>query len=242
MTTQTQSPFPSNAPSPARPKSRVPQLAAIVVGGALAFAGAGLALGGGALLAVFGGDGNVTSGSHALSTPTTALISSVADVDGTNDVSDVIGDPELRLSVRARHPGKGVFVGIGRADDVERYLASAAIEEVGDIEVDPFELTDRRLRSGSKRPAPPASQGFWVREGSGRDAATLRWKVRDGDYRLVVMNADASRKVDVDGSVGVKLAHLPDVAWVLLGAGLLLLAGGLAGGAVAGVRLARRDG
>jgi hypothetical protein len=57
---------------------------------------------------------------------------------------------------------------------------------VTDFELDPFELT-REPREGSRQPAPPADQDIWVASGTGTDSATLRWKVRDGDYRLVLL-------------------------------------------------------
>jgi hypothetical protein len=178
------------------------------------------------LIGLFGSDGTVDSGSHRISSSRTALVSSTADVGDISDVADVVGDP--RIQVTAKPAGdKAAFVGIGPAAQVERYLAGAPIDEVTDFEVDPFKL-ERRPRGGSERPARPGDQRFWVAEGTGRDAATLRWKLRDGDYRLVLMNADASRGLAVDGDVGVTLDHVDTVAWVLVGGGALLLLGGLA--------------
>lgn len=231
---------PADRPATERQSSTWPKIVAIVIGGLLALIGLGLALGGGAILAIFGSDGTFESGSQSLSTPTTALVSSVANIDGTGEVADVVGNPEVRLSVTARRPGERLFLGVGRASDVERYLARAPIEEVSDIEVDPFELSDRRVRPGSELPAPPASQRFWVTQASGRGAATLRWKVEDGDYRLVLMNASGRRDVQADGTVAVEIPHLPTVGWVLLGVGVLLLVGGVAAIILAGVSLARR--
>src|SRR5215218_2039368 len=126
---------PQAEPAPDQPdtnrgRSRWPQILAIVVGGILALIGLGLAFGGGAIVAVFGSDGTVNSGSHSLSTPTSALVSSVANIDGAGELADVVGDPELRLTVAARRARDGVFVGIGRAEDVDSYLAEARIEEV----------------------------------------------------------------------------------------------------------------
>lgn len=231
---------PADRPATERHRSTWPKIVAIVVGGLLALIGLGLALGGGAILAIFGSDGTFESGSQSLSTPTTALVSSVANIDGTGEVADVVGNPEVRLSVTARSPGERLFLGVGRASDVERYLARSPIEEVSDIEVDPFELSDRRVRPGSELPAPPASQRFWVTQASGRGAAKLRWKVEDGDYRLVLMNASGRRDVQADGTVAVEIPHLPTVGWVLLGVGVLLLVGGVAAIILAGVSLARR--
>jgi hypothetical protein len=66
------------------------------------------------------------------------------------------------------------------------------VDEVTDFEIDPFELV-RRPHSGARRPARPESQDFWVAQRAGPGAATLRWKVRDDDYRFVLMNADGRR-------------------------------------------------
>ena len=228
MTTQTQ-PKPA-APVPVAQRRSGPRIATIVVGGLLALLGAGVTVAGGGLLAVFGGDGTVDSGRHSLSTSSTALVSEVADIDGTKEATDVLGKPQVRLSVHATGSKQDLFVGIGPAKQVERYLASAPIDEVSDLQLDPFEMT-HNPRSGSKLPAAPASQPFWVAKGTGTDAATLRWKVRDGDYRVVIMNADGTRGVHTDGDVGVTVPHVPAIGWSLLGGGLALLAGGI--GAIA---------
>lgn len=221
-------------------KSSAPRIALIVVSGIVATIGLGLALSGGAILAAFGSDGTISSDYHRLDTRTAALVSSVADIEGVDELGEILGEPELRLSLRTSRPGRGAFVGVGRARDVERYLATAPVEEVGDFGVDPFELQDRTLLPGAKRPAPPTSRTFWVAEGSGRAEAAMRWSVSDGDYRLVVMNADGSRGVDLEGSVGVEIPHIRTVGWVVLGLGLLLLAGGAAGLILTGISMVRK--
>jgi hypothetical protein len=209
--------------TPGTPRRTGGQIATIVVGGLVTLAGLGVGSVGGILLGVFGGDGTVASGSQPLSTARTALVSSVADIDDVADVADVVGDPRLRVSAS----GSDLFLGIGPAADVDRYLSSAPIDEVTDFEVDPFELT-RRPRGGTSRPAPPAGQNFWVAEASGGNTATLDWKISDGEYRLVLMKADGSRPVDADGEVKLTLPHVATIAWTMLGVGLLLLVGGVA--------------
>ena len=202
------------------------KVVAVVLGALVALAGLAAGAAGGALVGLFGSDGTVDSGSHRVSTPRTALVSSTADVGDISDVADVVGDPFIRVTARPAG-GRPAFVGIGPAAQVERYLAGAPIDEVRDFEIDPFKL-ERRPRGGSERPERPDDQGFWVAKGTGRDAATLRWKLREGDYRLVLMNADGSRAVAVDGDFGLTLDHVDTVAWVLVGGGALLLLGGLA--------------
>lgn len=215
------------------------RIATIIAGAVFAIAGFGSAIVGGGLLALFGGDSTVSSGRHALSTNSTALVSEVADIEDTSDIASVVGEPKVRLSVESGEIAKDAFVGIAPAADVDRYLANSPIEEVTDFDVDPFVL-DRSPRPGAERPARPAAQTFWVAQGTGPKAA-LDWKVRDGDYRMVVMNADGSRNVTTAGSVGLEVPHLPTIAWILMGSGLVLLVGGGAAIITAAVTRPRGD-
>jgi hypothetical protein len=203
------------------------RIAAIVAGALIALAGTAVAAVGGILLGLFGGDGTIASGSHPLSTSRTALVSSVADIDDISSVADLVGDPRIRITAHSGDGGEALFVGIGRAAQVDRYLASVPTDVVTDFELDPFELT-REPRDGSRQPAPPADQNIWVASGTGADSATLRWKVRDGDYRLVLMNADGSRGVNAEGDVALTASHVPTIAWSMIGGGVLLLLVGVA--------------
>jgi hypothetical protein len=219
-------PAPS-APVPRKRSGGGGQIALIVAGAVLTVLGLGVALAGGSLLAVFGSDGTVNSGKHALSTPTAALVAEPGDIRDTRDVADVLGNPRVRLSVDAKTPGKGVFVGLGPAKQVDRYLAGAPVDKVSDLEVDPFKVV-RDRRPGSKQLAAPGAQTFWVAKNEGVDSAAVRWKVRDGNYRLVVMNADGSRGVNTRADAGLTVPNAPGFSWALMGGGLVLLLGGAA--------------
>jgi|SRR5215211_1357715 len=195
----------------------------IVVGALLALGGL---IAGGAGVAVFatiGSDGKASSGQQSFSTSSTALVSSAADLRGVDEVADVVGDPRVRLSLHGTDSNDGVFVGVGPADDVDRYLAGAPIDEVSDFEVAPFKM-DHNPRGGTTRPAPPAEQSFWVAQGAG----TIDWKATDGEYRVVVMNADGSPGVHTRGDASVTIPHAAAISWSLVGGGLLLLIMGAA--------------
>jgi hypothetical protein len=208
--------------APPRPPRR--SRAAVWLGTAVVLVGTLLALGGGAVLAVVGTDGELSTGRHELATPTTALVSEPASIDGTDDLG--VGRPTVRLSATP-DGGKPVFVGVGRAADVERYLEGAATDEITDFDLDPFR-TDRDRHAGDAVPAAPGSQDFWVERSGGTGTARIDWELRDGDYRLVVMNADGSAGVATRSAVGVDIPFLPGVAFGALAAGLLLAGGGLA--------------
>jgi hypothetical protein len=195
-------------------------------GGVLATVGAVFALGGGGILAVGGTDGAFKTGHHDVSTTTSALVSEVAKINGTAEVTDVLGHPSVRISADAVQSDKPVFVGVGPKAQVDRYLAGTSVETVNDFEVDPFTL-DKTRSTGTAKPKPPATQSFWVAKSSG-STAKLDWKVTDGNYRVVVMNADGSRGVATQTAFEVKVPHLADIAIAMLIAGLIAIGGGTA--------------
>ena len=160
-------------------------------------------------------DGFVTSPSHAYATPTYALVSETADLDGPDWAwNDLVGT--VRIRSRSDHP---VFLGIGPETDVQRYLTGVAHEIVGDLRDDPGEY--ERQPGGAPGSAPEA-QTFWAASAQGSGRVALDWDVEDGRWAVVVMNADGSRFVDTTLDIGAELDALPWVGGGLLGAGALL--------------------
>jgi hypothetical protein len=194
------------------------RIVCIVLGSLLIVVGALTAIGGTALLALFRGSDTLSSGTEHATTQTVALVVKLDDVQGASGPGDTVGTPSITLSVTS---GRDVFVGIGPAAAVDRYLAGAAIDRVTDLEVDPFKLKTVR-RGGSAVPQPPAEQSFWTVKASGSNPR-LTWNITDGNYRLVVMNADSSPGVAVDGKFSLTVPHLFGVALGLLIGGVIAL-------------------
>jgi hypothetical protein len=220
---------PTFVPSAPPPRRSAGRRAAIWLGGTVALFGALLALAGGAIFAVFGSDGVLSTDRHELSTPTSALVSETASIDDTAVVSDVLGDTRIKIDAQA-DGGRPVFVGVGRTADVDRYLTGAATDEVTDFDAGPFDSDfsiERDRQPGSAIPASPGKQSFWVARSTSRDSAAIDWKVRDGDYRVVVMNADGSRGVATQTKFGVDVPFIPGVGIGILIGGLLLTAAGI---------------
>jgi hypothetical protein len=168
-------------------------------------------------------DGFVTSPRHTYSTPTYALVSETADLDGPGWAwEDLVGT--VRIQGRSDDP---VFLGIGPDLDVERYLDGVAHEVVHDIGQDDDDEDDRR--PGGAPATPPGEQTFWAASAQGTGEVNLDWDPENGRWAVVVMNADGSRFVDATLSIGAELDALPWVGAALLGIGLLLalLAAGL---------------
>ena len=101
------------------------------------------------------GDGNViSSDAHTISTSSSAIVSDIGNIQNIHGWEFLTGSPTLHISAQ-NVTDSGVFVGVGPADDVERYLDDVAIEQVVDLELSPFDL-QTRTDSGSAIPAAPA--------------------------------------------------------------------------------------
>jgi hypothetical protein len=204
-----------------------PRIGFLVGAGLTAFLALGaLAIG---LLAFWGedmkdDDGYISSSSHRFATTSRALVSASLDVDldGLESLVDSTGFGDIRLKVDA-HGEKPVFVGIARTDEVGAYLSGVSHSEVRDVEFDPFHAS-YKPHAGRIRPAPPAGQDIWAASVTGHGRQTLHWDARDGDWSVVVMNADGSRRVEADVSAGAKFPYLEEIGYGALGGGAGLLA------------------
>jgi hypothetical protein len=172
-------------------------------------------------------DGYYASGHNRLSTPTRALVSDNLDV-GTDAPGWVFddgrfGNLRVTASGTAQEP---VFVGIARTAAVNGYLRGVDREEITDFELDPFSVDSTRHR-GTAVPAAPAAQSFWAASATGSGEQAIEWPVDEGDWSVVVMNADGTAGVATDVSVGAKLGFVLWLGVGILAAGAMLLAAGL---------------
>ena len=178
-------------------------------------------------------DGYVMSSSERFATNSYALATRTLHV--SSDVPsflygrDWLGN--VRIGGASANPNRPLFIGIARKNDVDRYLAGVAHREVVDVNANPFGTTYRpsyRARPGGKPATPPGRAGFWVAQVAGRGSQTLTWRVKQGDWAVVVMRPDGSRGVSADLAAGAKL---PALLWASIGLllfGLLVLGGAVA--------------
>jgi hypothetical protein len=128
----------------------------------------------------------------------------------------------IRLRGRSDRPGKQLFLGIGPKSDVESYLSDVDHDVLVDFGVDPFTV-EYRHEAGTREPGPPSSQTFWSASGSNG----ISWEVQDGNWVAVAMNADGSRGIAADISVGAKSDLALWSGIVLLVLGLIAAAGAI---------------
>jgi hypothetical protein len=173
-------------------------------------------------------DGYLTTPDERFATPTYALTRERLEVDASGS-KWILNDNWLgKVRIRGESASaKPVFIGIGPEAAVAGYLGRVAHADVEDINVDPFRVEYRQIAGGAPR-RPPTVQNFWAASASGQGSQTVTWKVRDGDWSVVLMNADGSRGVAADVDLGAKLSFLLWVAIGLLVAGALILGGSVA--------------
>jgi hypothetical protein len=215
--------------SPERPVAPRPprktRLGFLIPGIVVAFVAVGaLALGG---LALWGNaqkdsDGFLSTRTERIGDNTRALATKNLNVDlgGAGWLVDTGEFGRVRLQATSRS-GEPLFIGIAPTADVKRYLDGVSYSTLTDISTGPFQA-DYRRHEGGRFPAPPASRHFWAASTQGSGKQTLTWDVTEGDWSVVMMNADGSPGVEASFSAGAKLPFLDEVAWIALGSGILL--------------------
>ena len=186
--------------------------------------GLALLVGGIAVLATYAfgrdSDGYFTTDRKQLNSPSYAI--TTGHIDLGTDAADWAPN-ELLGNVRIQvQSGKPVFVGIGSADAVDRYLGHVAHGQLVDFNGDNPELD---LSKGGAPRTPPAKQDFWVAEAQGSGEQALTWDAGFGRWTAVVMNANGARGIHVAADAGVKLGW---AIWAGLGmfvVGLLMSVG-----------------
>lgn len=200
------------------------RIVASIFGIILALAAMGLVIGAIAVIVAFGtrqdDGGFLDSGSYALRSDGYAITSAdVAIAPHPGDWWPVETVVDVGLTV-TRDAG-AVFVGVGPADDVARYLSGVAHDEVRSIGTARSDVRYRDV-AGQSAPALPSAQQFWAASVEGTGAQRLEWPVERGSWTVVIMNADGTQGVAVEAVGAVRVPLLPAIGAGVLVAGLIL--------------------
>jgi hypothetical protein len=187
-------------------------LGALSAGGAAAWANATQRHGGYVHL----GTASYTTAGHALASETIKVHG------GLGWLAPLIGQIRIRVTGTGR-PGDE-FAGVAPASAARRYLSGVSYTTVTSYDGQRLGID----HPGSRAPRPPWGTPIWAAQASGAPSATvttLRWTVRDGDWTVIVMNADGSAGVTVRVDFA---ATLPALGWLatefLIGGTVLVLA------------------
>ena len=219
--------YSSSTPAgPPRRSRGAGRIVALVIGALLLVPGLGLLLGGGMLLwADWSGrsDGFVVSPDEVFTSQGYALESERIDLQTDADwlpISAALGTTRVEVT----GPGQDeVFVGIAPVADATAYLGDVQRTVIDDLGFDqPGSRADER--PGGAPSGPPAEQDIWTAQASGPGTQQLSWEPAEGDWMLVVMNADGSAGLLVEARVGAEFPALTAIAWGVLIGGVLLTA------------------
>ncbi len=187
--------------------------------------GLGLLGGGGVLLGTHWfsrSDGFVVSPEERFGADGYALASDRVDLDAGPDWLPL--PAALFGSARIEVTGTGpddVFVGIAPAADAMAYLEGVARTAVDGLGFD-GPPTGSDQMPGDEPPGPPGEQGFWTAQATGPGGQHVRWDPADGEWMLVIMNADGSAGVDVRARIGARFPALGGLGWGVLIAGTVV--------------------
>jgi len=169
-------------------------------------------------------DGFITSGPIAVSADGYAVVTE--DFRISNDSMFVDLPERIVGEVRVTATGREgpVFLGIADTTRVESYLHRVAHSTVVDIADDDRVPTFTTVGGGA--PGPPTHEDFWQVSASGTGPQVVRMSAAEGEWTLVVMNADGHGPVAADLRMGATVPVLTDLAIsLLLGGGLLVVVG-----------------
>jgi Domain of unknown function (DUF4389) len=222
-----------STPATANPSWSVGRVIAVVVSSLAVLAGF-VALAGGGRALVFDqtqrdASGYLMADSTAYSSNTYALVS---DSYRTGVAGDVFVARDMLGTVRIRtHSTQALFVGIGPASAVESYLAGVRHAVATRFDA---AHSDFQLHQGGAPAGAPTTKQFWVAQSVGSGTQTVAWAPENGDWRIVVMNANGAAGIHTDLAIGARFPHLLLIGIGVLGGGALLLLLG-AGGIYAAV-------
>lgn len=236
MATPTSMPAMPTVPAPPAPAPRrwgPGRIVATVASSLFLLLGVGMLLGGGAVRIADSGlrddDGFIMGTTTTWDSPGYAVRSESAEIH--TDSADFDLPARMLGTLRATaEPAtgpagdNGVFIGVARTADVDRYLRGVAQSTVRDPFDADGEPTIDFVDGGSPRVAPAAAT-FWEASATGTGEQTITWEPEEGDWTLVVMNGEGTTPVDADVSIGAELPVLDTVGNVLLVVGLVIVGG-----------------
>lgn len=231
-----QRPVPGGSPAPGRWTAG--RVVSLLVGTVLVLAGLGAAGAGTAALVAdraLRSDGYLTSATTDVTTAGYAVVADDIVMEGGEefswvDVYDVVGN--VRIRVTPEDPQARLFLGIADVSDAAAFLDGVPVARVRDAGV-------AEVAGGRTPPSAPRDAGIWVASVEGPGAQQLGWRPEGGRWAVVVMNADGSPGLAVEGEVGATVPWLDAAALVVLVGGAVAFLAGAAFVAAAVVSASR---
>jgi hypothetical protein len=204
------------------------RIIAVVIGSMMAMTALGLLSGGLALKigdsVLRDDDGYLMSSTQRYDSPGLAVTSENVDLNSDsanfNLASRWLGTVKVEAESRT---ADSVFVGIARTSDVDAYLRGVAHTVVTDPSGDHGD-PETHYVPGDRPTLRPADESFWVTSAQGTGQQVVTWEPKDGDWTIVVMNAEGTAPVRADVAAGAEVPIVDNVAIGLMASGTVLLA------------------
>ncbi len=186
---------------------------------------------GGIVAASNGPDRWFGTGFTDVGTRTHALVANPDDISDDDEDDRTDGSSKIRVGRRNSYAagfepsGGTVFLGVGPAADVERYLDGVAREYITDIDRSPLQL-DTDVVEGTRSPAPPGEEEFWVEQASGVQRQQIKWRIAE-DQLLVVMRANGDPNVAGEIAFGSGMEYFMGLAAAVGGVGTVIFIAGI---------------
>jgi hypothetical protein len=181
-----------------------------------------MTIGGVAIVAWVGPDGSFTLPDARAVSNGKALVFDDIAIDRHLPASGNLATT-LQLSVRGN--GKDVFVGVGPAALVARYLRGVPVDRIVQVNW-PGGVRTEAVAGSASPDGSPETKRLWIAQAHG-PTASIRWTLASGAWTVVIMNADASSDVDVTGTASVTLPVLGPIGVAALLVGLAFLLAGI---------------
>jgi hypothetical protein len=194
----------------------------------LALAGAVMVGAGGFALGVYNGH---TDGSGFFTTPG-QQVGSYGFALTAPDINQQLGPqwnkwvvPRAKATVRISGTSElpaPLFIGVAPTSKVSKYLNGVTRDRITGIDLAAGQVSYNHV-DGLNMPGKPGAQGFWLAKTEGTGVQTLEWKLQQGDWTVVIMNADATPPVAATLSLGGRFGIVTTVVAGLLGGGVVVL-------------------
>lgn len=172
---------------------------------------------------------------YALTSPLVVIDPGYAEMPGVPPVGDLAS---VQIRVTPVIPGQEIFIGVAEASDVSAYLQDVPRTSLGDGSWDvtgnrsgspswPDNNEDEPTTPGNRTPAEPTAQDIWVASATGTGTQEITFDLQQGQWSLVVLNADTTRPVWVDLQAGARTEVLGPIGTGLLIGGLIGLVVGV---------------
>jgi hypothetical protein len=170
-------------------------------------------------------DGYYSTGPISIGVDAAAVTTEPANIN----IEGYRGDRALPVTLKIEAESttdEPIFIGIARTSSVDAYLEDISYAEARGFTGYPDDIYYSLHQGDDSAPA-PADQSFWVASASGSAVQTIEWRPSNGNYTMVLMNADGTSPVAADVTLAARIpAVIKAIGIGLLVGGAIFLIGG----------------